>query len=404
MHKIRSLTLGARRRFVCRCWRCPRAAASPATPSCRLAARRSPRRRSNTGWRSPRRPSRVGRTDKPVIPEPPNYTACIAHLEEDRAEAAPKARSAPTTAELKTQCEQQYKSLQSEVLGFLISSQWVLREAESLGVKLTDAEVKKQFDKIKTEQFPKAAEFEKFLASSGPDGLGPAAAREAEHALAENPEEDRQGEAATSAKPRSKSTTTKTSPDSARRKSATCGSSSPKTEARRRSRQEGNRIGQELRERRQGKTRSTRPARPTAACSRKWSKARRRRRSTKPSSPPKPHELGGPVKTPFGYYVYEVVSIDARHPAAAGAGRRRRSKQQLIATSAAESAEHEFVKNFKTKWQAETECRSGYVVPDCKDYKAPKTHVEPAAPPPNSDRPTRGSDARELRPRRRASA
>ncbi len=32
---------------------------------------------------------------------------------------------------------------------------------------MSDAEVKKQFEKIKSQQFPKAAEFEKFLKSSG---------------------------------------------------------------------------------------------------------------------------------------------------------------------------------------------------------------------------------------------
>jgi len=31
------------------------------------------------------------------------------------------------------------------------------------------------------------------------------------------------------------------------------------------------------------------------------------------------------------------------------------------------------VKDFKKKWQAKTECRSGFVVADCKGYKAPKT-------------------------------
>ncbi len=62
------------------------------------------------------------------MPEPPNYTACIAHL----AKIAPKpakGQKAPTTAQLKTECETQYKALQQEVLGFLISSQWVIGEA-----------------------------------------------------------------------------------------------------------------------------------------------------------------------------------------------------------------------------------------------------------------------------------
>ena len=31
------------------------------------------------------------------------------------------------------------------------------------------------------------------------------------------------------------------------------------------------------------------------------------------------------------------------------------------------------MKEFKKKWMAKTECRSGYVVADCKGYKAPKT-------------------------------
>jgi foldase protein PrsA len=102
---------------------------------------------------------------KPSVPVPPNYTACIASA---KAAAKPaKGQTAPTEAQLKSQCEAQYKSLQQEVLGFLISSNWVLGEASSLGVKVSDQEVKKQFEKIKSQQFPKAAEFEKFLKSSG---------------------------------------------------------------------------------------------------------------------------------------------------------------------------------------------------------------------------------------------
>ena len=101
-----------------------------------------------------------------VIPEPPNFTACIAHL----AATTPnrrKARKRPRQPNSRKQCEQQYKALQTEVLGFLISSQWVINEAGSLGVKVSDKEVKKEFEKIKNTQFQKASEFEKFLQTSG---------------------------------------------------------------------------------------------------------------------------------------------------------------------------------------------------------------------------------------------
>ena len=85
----------------------------------------------------------------PAVPVPPNYTACIAAA---AAAAKPaKGQTAPTQSQLKSQCEQQYKSLLTEVLGFLISSNCVIGEAEHLGGKVSDAEVKKQFEKIKTQ-------------------------------------------------------------------------------------------------------------------------------------------------------------------------------------------------------------------------------------------------------------
>jgi hypothetical protein len=57
--------------------------------------------------------------------------------------------------------------LQSEVLGFLISSDWVIGEAKDLNVAVSAAEVKKQFDHIRRAQFPKHRGFEAFLRESG---------------------------------------------------------------------------------------------------------------------------------------------------------------------------------------------------------------------------------------------
>ena len=53
------------------------------------------------------------------------------------------------------------------MLGFLISANWVIGEAEAQGMKVSDEEVQKQFNQIKSQQFPKEADFKKFLASSG---------------------------------------------------------------------------------------------------------------------------------------------------------------------------------------------------------------------------------------------
>jgi hypothetical protein len=58
-------------------------------------------------------------------------------------------------------------------------------------------------------------------------------------------------------------------------------------------------------------------------------------------------------------------------------------KQQLVSTQQ-QQAFSKFVKSFKSKWTAKTECRSGYTVAVCKGYKAPKTSssTAPATPVP----------------------
>jgi len=52
---------------------------------------------------------------KAVVPDPPTYKACIAHLEATAPKPA-KGQAKPTAATLKTQCEQQYTALKQQVL------------------------------------------------------------------------------------------------------------------------------------------------------------------------------------------------------------------------------------------------------------------------------------------------
>jgi foldase protein PrsA len=103
---------------------------------------------------------------KPVVPEPPDYTACVAHLQ--AIEPKPdKGQQAKTQAALKAECEQQYEALKQQTLGFLTSLEWVFDEAREKGVEISDKQVMAHFEELKREQFPKEAEFQKFLADTG---------------------------------------------------------------------------------------------------------------------------------------------------------------------------------------------------------------------------------------------
>jgi foldase protein PrsA len=104
-----------------------------------------------------------GQTAAPV-PDPPNYTQCVATLQK---QPVPKGQKKPTAAALKAQCEQQYQGLKQQVMQFLVQSQWLLQEADKRGIKANPQTVQKQLNDQIKQSFPKKADFQKFLKSSG---------------------------------------------------------------------------------------------------------------------------------------------------------------------------------------------------------------------------------------------
>jgi len=54
-----------------------------------------------------------------------------------------------------------------EVMAFLISGDWVIGEAARLEIDVSEATVRRRFDRIRDEQFPHRREFRKFLRDSG---------------------------------------------------------------------------------------------------------------------------------------------------------------------------------------------------------------------------------------------
>ncbi len=310
----------------------------------------------------------AGSTEKPAIPVPPELHGVHRAPAGYRGQTGQRADGSDHP-EAQVQCATQYKSLQQEVLGFLISSQWVLAEATSLGVKLSDAEVKKEFAKIKATQFPKAAEFEKFLASSGQtvsDLLlrvklnllsqkiqkkivkNKSNVTQAQIAKYYNENKSKYG---TPEKRNVRIILTKTEAQAnAAKKEIESGKSFASVAAKDSIDPTSKADGGLLKEVVKGEEEK---ALDTAIFS--------------ASKGP----VGGPVKTPFGYYIYQVVTITpgTQEPLSKV---KATIKQQLISTGQ-QAALSKFVKEFKKKWTSQTECRSGYVVADCKTYKAPKT-------------------------------
>src|SRR4051794_40319104 len=102
-----------------------------------------------------------------AVPDPEDgYVKCVA-TKRKTTPAPAKGQPKVTDSQLKTQCKQEYDQLRNQVLQLLISFKWIQGEADSMNVKVTDAEVKKSFADQKKQSFPKEADFQKFIKTTG---------------------------------------------------------------------------------------------------------------------------------------------------------------------------------------------------------------------------------------------
>ena len=99
-----------------------------------------------------------------VAPDPPSYGKCVAAK---RAQPVAKGQKRPTPAQAKTQCTQEYTQLKNSVMNFLITSDWVEKEAQERDIKADDATIRKQFEQQKKQSFPDDKGYQEFLKTSG---------------------------------------------------------------------------------------------------------------------------------------------------------------------------------------------------------------------------------------------
>jgi foldase protein PrsA len=101
---------------------------------------------------------------KAPVPDPPTFANCVTSL---KSQPAPKGTKKPSDAQLKKQCKQQYDQLKGEVMQFLIQAQWVTQEAANQGIKVSDAQVQRSFQDQKKQAFPNEKAYQRFLKTSG---------------------------------------------------------------------------------------------------------------------------------------------------------------------------------------------------------------------------------------------
>jgi foldase protein PrsA len=314
-----------------------------------------------------------GEPDKPAsaanvdIPKPPDFKDCIAEKKKNAPKPA-KGQPSPTDAQYKAQCKAQYEGLRDQVLQFLVSSQWISGEAKDQGVKVTDAEVRKQFEQTKKQSFPKQADFAKFLKNSGMT-MDDLLFRVRLDTL--------------SNKLREKITKGKTTVTAAQIKAYY-----DKNKARfaQPERRDLRIILTKTKTKAQAALAAVQGGQSFKAVAKQFSidqaskaqggvllavaKGQQEKSLDTAVFSANKGVLTGPVKTQFGYYVFKVQKITKANQQTLAQA--RETIKQLLISQNQQQALDKFVKNFRKKWKDRTDCRSGYVTQDCKNAPKPK--------------------------------
>ena len=317
-----------------------------------------------------------------VAYNPPAFAECVASKRKTAPKPA-KGQPATTDAQLKTQCQQEYESLRDQVLEFLILEKWVNGEASNEGVKISDKAAEADFQKARKQSFPKEADFQNFLKSSGMT-IG-----DARFQVHFNSVYTKLRQKAINGAPK---VTDKQIADFYKKNKARLGT--PLTRDLRvvltRDETTANKAKAALASGQSWKTvvnkYSIDPAtKATGGVLSGLSKGQQEKSFDSAIFSAPKGKLTGPIKTQFGYYVFQVQketpatqqTLKQASPAI---------KQQLEAQNK-QKADDTFNTDLRKKWKSKTNCRSGFIMRQCKN--APKeTTTAAAAQAPTQQAPT----------------
>jgi foldase protein PrsA len=297
----------------------------------------------------------------PPLPVPPDYTACVA--------AQRKTSPTDSASALKAVCKQDYESLLTQVVNYLIQTIWIQGEAVDRHISVTPKQVQASFEqerKLSTPPLTTTAELNAFLAKTG-ETLTDLRWRTRLNLLV-NKIEAKVEKAASKVSAASIDSyykkhltqfTTPTTRDlhlvetsgaasAAKVKALLAGGSSYATVAPKYSIDATKSAG--------GKMLGVTATELNAQLSAKVFAA-------------KPGVLSGPIKTAFGYYVF---TVDSTAPSSQESlAKATPTIKALIASQQTTAANAALQADFTKKWTARSHCRSGFVVaPSCSN--APK--------------------------------
>jgi foldase protein PrsA len=87
-------------------------------------------------------------------------------------------------------------------------------------------------------------------------------------------------------------------------------------------------------------------------------------------------QLVGPLKTPLGYYVFEVTKVTP--PSTTPLSKAQGQIRQTLSGQVQQNYFSSFIEDYRAKWTAETVCAKGFLIDRCENFTAPAPVCPPA--------------------------
>jgi foldase protein PrsA len=310
-----------------------------------------------------------------AAPDPPEFQKCVAAKKtQPQPQGAPK----PNDAQLKKQCKDEYDQLKGDVMQFLIQAEWVKQEAEEQDINVSEQEVRNRLEEEKKRAFPgKDGEkrYQDFLKTSGMSEEDILFRFELETLQQKLTQKITEGEAKVSdqdvkeyydknkkrfAQPERRDLNvvlTKTKGRADEAKGALDGGQNFRQVAREYSIDEGSKA-------QGGKLPDVAEGQQEKAFNDAIFAAKR-------------GSLEGPVKTQFGWYVFEVTKIK---PASQQTlEQSEETIKNLLRSQRQQKALDEWIKDFRERYKGETVCADDFEVAECDNAPREGTDTGPAS-------------------------
>jgi foldase protein PrsA len=307
-----------------------------------------------------------------VVPDPPNFTKCVAAKAK---QPVPKGVPKPDPKSLKSQCSLEYTGLRDQTLQFLISSQWLTQEAAKRKITATDKEVQTTFLQQKNQSFPKEADYQKFLQTSGQsqtDLLYRVKLSVLTNKLQQSIVKTKSTVTAAQIQDYYNKNKQRFAQPETRDLQVVLATKKPKADAALKAIKSGTpwaKVAKQFSTDSASKSQGGNLPGVTRGQQEKTFDAA--------IFSAQKGKVLGPIKTQFGFYVFRVTKITpAKQQTLAQVTTTIRS---LLQSQGQQKALNDFVTSFQKRYKAMTSCAKGYIVPQCKNAPKPKTNTTPAS-------------------------